>query len=154
MSRLTFRLTLQSGREGSTHPVLLVTSPAQSKRLGSKRTVNITGTLNGVAFQNSFLPMGNGRHYLVVNKTLRETAGVSVGDKVVLAFEVETAPRPIVVPADVQTALAQHPLAQAAWGKLPPSHQREYLGSIAEAKQPTTRARRVAQLLVKLAESA
>ena len=147
---LTFQLVLQVGKAGSTHQVLALLSKDQSARLGTRRTVNITGTLNGQLFQNSFLPPGDGRHYLVINKTLRAAAKAEVGDQVMLVFEIERAPRPVTVPEDVQTALAQTPAAQTSFEKLSPSHQREYLGCVTEAKKPETRARRIKQMVTRL----
>lgn len=150
MSMIKFNVTLQPGRAGSTHRVLVVLSPEQSARLGSKRAVNITGTLNGAPFRNSFLPAGGGRHYLVVSGALQKAAGLNVGDRAVLTFEIETAPRPVDVPEDVQAALAKSRAAQKAWEALPPSHRREYLGYITEAKKAETRARRIAQTIDRL----
>lgn len=150
--KLTFILTLQAGKPGSTHEVMAVLSKEQSARLGTRRTVNITGTLNGRPFQNSFLPTGDGRHYLVISQALRRAAGVEQGDSVKLVFEPETAPRPVVVPDDVQAALEKAPAAKAHFETLPPSHKREYLGFVTEAKKPETRARRLAQLVSRLQE--
>lgn len=149
---LTFHLTLRAGKEGSTHQVLALLSKEQSMRLGARRAVNITGTLDGQPFQNSFLPTGDGRHYLVISQALRTAAGVAVGDQVTLVFEIERAPRRVVVPEDVLAALAHHPTAQATFEKLPPSHQREYLSFVTEAKKPETRARRLRQMVTKLLE--
>ncbi|MBL8056260.1 MAG: DUF1905 domain-containing protein [Anaerolineales bacterium] len=150
MAALKFVVTLQPGKAGSNHQVLAVLSAEQSARLGSKRTVNVIGTLNGRPFQNSFLPAGGGRHYLVVSQALRQAAQVAAGDRVTLVVEVEASPRPVEAPADLRAALAAAPAAQAAWDRLPPSHRREYLGYLAEARQPETRARRLAQTVARL----
>lgn len=150
MTRHTFTVTLQPGKDGSTHQALIMLSKEQSRKLGSQRAVNITGTLNGAPFQNSFLPAGDGRHYLVVSRTLRQAARVSLGDTAELVFEIETAPRPVRVPNDLRQALAQAPRALAAFDRLPSSHQREYLDYIEEAKKPETRAKRIAQTVEKL----
>lgn len=48
------------------------------------------------------------------------------------------------VPADFAKALAARPAAEAKFAKMPPSHQREYVEAILEAKKPETRARRIA----------
>ena len=47
------------------------------------------------------------------------------------------------IPDDLTAELALHPAAMQAFVALPPSHQREYLKWIAEAKKPETRRRRV-----------
>jgi hypothetical protein len=51
----------------------------------------------------------------------------------------------VVAPAELVAALAGAPAARATWDGLAPSHRREYVGWIEEAKRPETRARRVAQ---------
>jgi uncharacterized protein YdeI (YjbR/CyaY-like superfamily) len=50
-----------------------------------------------------------------------------------------------VTPPDLQTALAAAPAAGARWREWPPSHRRQYVGWILDAKRPETRARRVAE---------
>ncbi|MFN8589023.1 MAG: YdeI/OmpD-associated family protein [Candidatus Eisenbacteria bacterium] len=59
---------------------------------------------------------------------------------------------PIPVPADLKAALAKHAKARATWDGFAPSHRREYLEWITEAKRPATRAARLAQTLEWLAE--
>ena len=46
-------------------------------------------------------------------------------------------------PDDLAAALEAHPEAGAACRKLPPSHRREYLEWINDAKRPETRRRRI-----------
>ncbi|HWP38455.1 MAG TPA: YdeI/OmpD-associated family protein [Gemmatimonadales bacterium] len=54
-------------------------------------------------------------------------------------------PRPLPLPRDFARALAARKGARAAFDKMPPSHKREYIEAIEEAKKPETRARRIAQ---------
>jgi uncharacterized protein YdeI (YjbR/CyaY-like superfamily) len=56
------------------------------------------------------------------------------------------------VPADLQAALKRNKKALAAFGAFSPSHRREYVEWIIEAKQEATRKRRVAQAVEWLAE--
>lgn len=58
---------------------------------------------------------------------------------------------PVAIPDDFAAALAKDAAAQAAFAKLPPSHQRAHLDAIAEAKKPETRARRIAKAVETLA---
>ncbi|MDE1915078.1 MAG: YdeI/OmpD-associated family protein [Sphingomonadales bacterium] len=51
----------------------------------------------------------------------------------------------IPMPDDLAQALAAHPAAQAVFDGFAPSHRRDYLEWIIEAKQPATRQRRIAQ---------
>jgi uncharacterized protein YdeI (YjbR/CyaY-like superfamily) len=54
------------------------------------------------------------------------------------------------VPLDLCAALMEHPKAALIFDKLPPSHKREYIKWITEAKRPETRQRRVASALDRL----
>jgi hypothetical protein len=58
----------------------------------------------------------------------------------------------VVVPQDFATALAANAAAQAAFAKLPPSHKREHVEAIEEAKKAETRARRIEKAVVMLAK--
>lgn len=56
-------------------------------------------------------------------------------------------PKPLVIPAELSSALTKNKRAKAAFEKLSPSHRREYAEWIAEAKREETRARRIAQAI-------
>lgn len=56
------------------------------------------------------------------------------------------------VPDDLRAALAENDAARRTFDGLAPSHRREYLEWIVEAKRPATRTRRVAQAAAWLAE--
>ncbi len=62
------------------------------------------------------------------------------------------AKKPLVVPADIKKALAADKPARATFDAFSPSHRREYVEWITDAKQPATRQRRIAQMLELLAE--
>ena len=47
------------------------------------------------------------------------------------------------LPDDLAAALDSEPAALSSYGRLPPSHRREYLEWIDEAKRPETRRRRI-----------
>lgn len=57
------------------------------------------------------------------------------------------------LPDDFAQALAAHPDAKVRFIALPPSHQREYLKWIAEAKRADTRARRISQTIIRLQQT-
>jgi hypothetical protein len=62
------------------------------------------------------------------------------------------APKTPKVPADLAAALAKDSKAQAGFEGLSPSHKREYLEWIGEAKADETRARRLAQAIAWMAD--
>jgi uncharacterized protein YdeI (YjbR/CyaY-like superfamily) len=73
--------------------------------------------------------------------------GIKVEKKAPRRTTVETAP-----PADLAAALKKNRKANALFNALPPSHKREYIEWITEAKGAETRARRLAQSLEWIAE--
>ena len=70
--------------------------------------------------------------------------------------KVRRAPKPakqaLPVPSDLAAALDKNKKARAAFEKFPPSHRREYVEWITEAKQQATRERRLAQAIAWMAE--
>ena len=59
---------------------------------------------------------------------------------------------PLEIPVDLQDALAANSEAKVIFEAFRPSHKREYLEWIAEAKRPETRARRVEQTITRVLE--
>ncbi len=59
---------------------------------------------------------------------------------------------PLPVPDDLRAALAENEMARATFEGLPPSHRREYIEWITEAKQEATRQKRLATTIEWLAE--
>jgi len=57
-----------------------------------------------------------------------------------------------VTPPDLRAALSRNARAKAAWERFPPGHRREYIEWITEAKQPETRARRLATTVAWVAQ--
>jgi uncharacterized protein YdeI (YjbR/CyaY-like superfamily) len=57
----------------------------------------------------------------------------------------------LVVPDELADALKRDKAAQATWKNLAPSHKREYVGWITDAKRADTRTRRIAQAIELLA---
>ena len=64
----------------------------------------------------------------------------------------DKAPRPVVVPDDLSKALRASSAAQATFEKFSPSHKREYIEWITEAKSPATRSRRLETAIEWMAE--
>jgi uncharacterized protein YdeI (YjbR/CyaY-like superfamily) len=54
------------------------------------------------------------------------------------------------LPPDIAQALVAEPAAKAVFEGLSPSHRREYLNWVVEAKRPETRARRITSMLARL----
>jgi uncharacterized protein YdeI (YjbR/CyaY-like superfamily) len=87
--------------------------------------------------------MGGDCHFMVVNRQMREAAGVRGGETVPVTMERDTEARTITPPADFARALKANREAQATWDKLSYTHRREHVEAIEGAKKPETRLRRI-----------
>ncbi len=70
----------------------------------------------------------------------------------VKASRPKRAAKPVKVPPDLAAALKKNKKAQDVFERFPPSHKREYVEWITEARKPETRARRVATTVEWLAQ--
>ncbi len=78
---------------------------------------------------------------------------MKLNDDGVPAMRRKTRPRKVVpMHPDLRRALAKNRKAQATFDAFPPSHQRDYLEWVAEAKGEDTRARRIAQAVEWMAQ--
>ena len=114
-----------------------------SKTFSAKGQVKVKGMINGYPFQSTALPMGDGTHYLVVWKSIRDQIQVAQGDRVQVFLELDTKERQVVIPDDLMQALVNQPLAKDSFEKLSNSHKKEYVNWILGARKETTRQRRI-----------
>jgi len=121
------------------------------KVFGSKARVKVKGTINGVLFRSSLFPRGDGTHYMVVNKSLREKTCIGPGDSVHITLEIDTEERVVQVPENFEKALKENKIAKAAFEKSSYTHKKEYVEWIEDAKQEETRKRRIEKAISKLA---
>lgn len=121
------------------------------KVFGTRARVPVRGTINGFAFRSSIFPMGDGYHYMVVNKETRAGAKATGGETVSVRMERDDEPRTITPPPDFARALKANKAAQAMWEKLSYTHRKEHAKAIEDAKQPETRARRIEKAVAQLA---
>lgn len=120
------------------------------KTFGKRGRIPVRGTLNGAPYRSSLFSMG-GCHFMVVNRHLREAAGVSGGETVPVLMERDDEPRTIEPPVDFARALKGSREARAVWDKLSYTHRREHVEHIEEAKRPETRQRRIEKSIALLA---
>jgi hypothetical protein len=114
-----------------------------SAQLPSRGMTMVEGTINGARFQAPLEPDGQGSHWFRVDDTVREAAGVDVGETVTLEIEpAKDWPSPE-VPADLQSALAAAPQAHALWMKITPAARRDWIRSIRATNEPDMRRRRI-----------
>lgn len=117
--------------------------------LGSGKRPAVTVTVNGHTYRSTVASMG-GRFLLPLSAENRSAAGVQAGDEVDVDVELDTAPREVEVPADLQAALDGDAEARAAWERLSYSHKRQHVLAIEGAKAAETRQRRIDKALAML----
>lgn len=117
---------------------------------GTRARVAVRGTLNSHPFRSSVFPTGDGRHYMVVNKEMREAAKVEAGDTVSFLMERDDEPRVVTPPPELARALRANKAAKGVWDKLSYTRRKEYAQSVADAKRPETRARRIEKAITEL----
>ena len=121
------------------------------KVFGTRARVPVRGMINGFPFRSSIVPMGGGRHCMVVNKDLRAGARAKGGEMISVVLERDTEPRTVEPPADFLRALRANKEARATWDKLSYTHRKEHVRAVEEAKRPETRARRIERSISMLA---
>jgi hypothetical protein len=115
-----------------------------SKQLPSRGQVAVHGTINDVEFVTVLEPDGNRGHWMRVDDTLQQAAGISAGDTATLDIEVtQDWPEPA-LPQDLATALAVAPQKiQDLWDEITPMARWEWVRWVNATKNPDTRERRV-----------
>ena len=108
--------------------------------------VSVEGRLNEASIRATLVPIGKGRHRLYVNGGMRAAAGVAVGDTV--SFELlSTAHANVSVPEDLADALDEVDGAREAFEAMSPSHRRELIRHVDDARTPSTRERRIGRTI-------
>ena len=118
--------------------------------LGETKRPAVRVTLNDYTYRSMVASMG-GRFMLPVSAEVRNKAGVEAGDAVLVRLELDTEPREVEVPTDLQAALARDPKARAAFGRLSYSNRRRYVLAVEGAKAAETRRRRIDRTVMELA---
>ena len=115
-----------------------------SVQLPSRGMASVEGTFEGLVFQATLQPDGQGGHWLKVDRKLREAAGAEAGDVVSLEIAPVAEEPESKVPADLRKALAAAcPKARAVWSDITPVVRRDWIQWIESAKREETRLKRI-----------
>src|SRR5918993_166234 len=123
--------------------------PAVLEELGGGKRPLVNVTVNDVySYRSSVAPMG-GRYLISFSSDRRAATGLKGGETITVDLTLDTEPRTVEVPDDLAEALSAAGV-RAAFDALTPSAQKAHVTSVAGAKAPETRARRVAAVVEKL----
>lgn len=146
-----FKARLESIRGGG-H--FVVVPPAVAEAAGLAYGVRVRGTVGTTAYRSSLMKYA-GIFHMGVHKATMEAAGVHAGDVIDVHIEIDDQPLPAdTVPKDLKKAIDASADAKAGWAATSPSHRREYVKHVTEAKKPETRAKRIAATVASLVERA
>jgi hypothetical protein len=112
---------------------------AQKHKRPKPKHIPVIATVNHSSTRTTLVPAGAGRYRLQINIALRKAGGADVGDVIGVALQLDSAPREIVVPADLTSVLKQHPKARKEFDQLPAGHRRQLLLYYLRAKSPKAR---------------
>jgi Bacteriocin-protection, YdeI or OmpD-Associated/Domain of unknown function (DUF1905) len=116
---------------------------------GGKRPL-VQVTINGSYTFDYTIGVMGGKAMIGFSSAHRAASGLKGGDEVDVALELATAPREIVMPAELTAALAADPVAAAAFEKLSFTFRKEHARSISEAKAEETKQRRLDKIMAGL----
>jgi hypothetical protein len=145
---LRFRSTVQlAGKTATGMPV--PTEVVES--LGAGRRPAVRVTVGGHTYRTTVGTRG-GEFKLPLSAENRERAGVSAGEEVEVAIELDTEPRELTVPPDFAAALGRDARASRFFDGLSYSRKQRIVLSVEGAKTEETRRRRIAKAISGLRE--
>jgi hypothetical protein len=138
---------LQTGRTAMGFEI-----PASAvEALGAGKRPPVTVTINGYTYRNTIAVMG-GAFMIGVSSEHRGPAKVKAGDEVEVELALDTAPREIAVPPELQAALDADPAAKATFDGLSYSNKSWHTLQVTGTSNPETRARRIEKSIAALRE--
>lgn len=119
--------------------------------LGAGKRPPVLVTINGYTYRNTVAVYG-GVYMIGVSAENRAPARVKGGDVVDVDLELDTAPREVDVPPELQAALDADPAAKATFDRLSYSNKSFHALQVTGTNNPETRARRIAKSIALLRE--
>lgn len=141
-------LTVRTVLEPQGPATAIELSDAQVEALGGGRRAAVLVTIGDRTARLRLAVMG-GQNLIGISKANRAALGVEIGDEVEALIDLDHEPRDIEVPDDLAEALARAGLRDE-FDRLAPSHRKEHVRAILDAKKPETRERRIAAAVERL----
>jgi len=125
--------------------------PEVVEGLGAGKRPPVLVTINGYTYRNTVAVYG-GVYMIGVSAENRAHAKVAGGETVDVDLELDTAPREVAVPPELQAALDADPAAKATFEALSYSNKSWHALQITGTNNPETRARRLEKSIAALRE--
>jgi hypothetical protein len=119
------------------------------EKLGGGKKPLIIVTLNRYSYRSAVGKMGD-RFMISLSAENRKNANVNGGDIVEINLELDTEPRTVEMPADLQRVLDKNKTAKANFEKLAPSKKKAIIFSIDDAKTEETKIKRLDKAIEQL----
>ncbi len=119
------------------------------EKLGGGKKPLVVVTLNGYSYRSAVGKMGD-KFMISLSAENRKKAGVNGGEAVEITLELDTLPRTVEIPTDLQEALNKNKTAKVNFKNLSPSKQKAIVISINEAKTEETKSKRINKALEQL----
>jgi antitoxin component of MazEF toxin-antitoxin module len=119
------------------------------EELGSGKKPLVVVLLKNYTYRSAVAKMGD-KFLISLSADNRKNANVKGGDELEVTLELDTAPRTVELPVELQKALDKNITAKANFEKLAPSKKKAIVVSIGEAKTDETRLRRVEKAIESL----
>jgi len=120
-------------------------------KLSAGKKPPVVVTLNKYTYRSTVAVMG-GKYMISLSAENRKNANVEGGDELEIDITLDTEPRTVELPADLQKALAKNKLAQSAFEKLSPSRKKAIVVGINDAKTEETKIKRIEKTIKTLIE--
>jgi hypothetical protein len=117
------------------------------KEFGTKGRIRAKGTINGKEIEAALMPHGDGRHFIILTKEIRDKAKIGVGDTITASLSKDDSKKEVTAPDDLAKELKKNKPALEYFNSIPPSHKKEYVKWIEEAKKEETRKNRIAKAI-------
>jgi uncharacterized protein YdeI (YjbR/CyaY-like superfamily) len=144
-ARQKFKAVLE--RDGTSLGWTIVRVPFDPTEVWPQRNrLRVKGTINGFGFRTSLFRMQKGYYFLLVNKPMQESGGVTLGSLANLVLEPDLEERPVKTPPELEKFLREDRALRKWHGALNPS-SRKWIGDwIAQPKSAESRRKRAEQI--------
>lgn len=114
---------------------------------GTRASVRMKGTINGIEVERALIPTGNGMHHILVPQELRKKARLRLGDPVSVKLKRDENPDEVEIPEELIAALEMEPKILEGFLRLSPSVKRGMAQWINSGKKQETRIERALEIL-------